>query len=147
MRGPHTEYILKGIFLGLWLFIALNVPDVRVLGYATACTFGGLLLSLLIAAAIKFARGYRVAGKPLAFLLFLLLESPYLLYTGVLVGTAGGALLVRYFTQTEENWQLLYFTAGGAAGGALFGMIRQVQHRLYRLVMTLALAALLVVGG
>src|SRR5262249_1779528 len=84
MRGLQTEYILKGIYLGLLFYLALHVPDWQTLGVVALCTFGGLALGLGAAAGHKLAQGYRVGGRVLSFLLFLLLESPGLVYAGIL---------------------------------------------------------------
>ncbi len=172
MRWLQTEYIWKGIYLGLLLFAALHEPDWQTLGLVNLCTLAGLVLCLGIAAGRKLAQGYRLRGRALAFLLFLLLESPSLVYTGVLAGTAIGAL---YFVPAppvvvvvdnsqsmdadapavpdsaaaaEPLWrQFLMFAAGGALLGCLFGGLRTVQRRSARIALNLALAVVLVAGA
>src|SRR5687767_12104462 len=100
MRLLQTEYILKGIYLGLLLFAALEAaaapePSWQAPLIVTACALGGLAVCLLIAAWLKMREGYRAAGRLPAFVLFLLLESPTLVYAGILLGTAVGAFLVK----------------------------------------------------
>jgi Zn-dependent protease with chaperone function len=63
MRFFQTEYLLKGIFLGLVLDAALLLAALPLsatwrqgLACFAACTFGGLAVTLFIAAVLKFAR-------------------------------------------------------------------------------------------
>src|SRR5690349_8708966 len=95
MRSPHAESILKGIFLGLLLFVALREPDWQGLGLMALLTLIVLALFLCITAYGKLRGGYRVKGRFFAFVLFLILESPELDYAGILAGITAGALLLR----------------------------------------------------
>src|SRR5260370_28020006 len=95
MRWLQTEYILKGIFLGLLLFVALQDPSWHATGRVALCTLGGLVLLLGVAAVQKVREGYQVKGRALPFILFLLLESPGLVYAGVLLGMALGTYWIR----------------------------------------------------
>src|SRR5690242_20327717 len=91
-----AEYVLKGIYLGLLLFIAVQPGfSWRSVGVAAACSFGGLVLFLAVAGARKLRDGYRVTGRLPAFVLFLLLESPGLVYAGILLGTLLADALVK----------------------------------------------------
>src|SRR5437660_6702410 len=117
MRWLHTEYILKGIFLGLLLFVALRAPDGQALALVALLTLGGLTLFLCIAGYRKLREGFRVKGRFLAFLLFLILESPELVYAGILVGILAGALLLR---KDPAETRLLVSTIGG---GAFLGIV------------------------
>jgi tetratricopeptide (TPR) repeat protein len=144
MRGLHAEYLFKGIYLGLLLFVALHEPDWAALGWAALATLGGLMLFLGLAAYLKVREGYHVRGRPVAFTLFVLLESPELTYAGVIGGGTLAALLVRQGA-TDSRF-LLAFIGGGAALGLLFGLLRHVTHRWTRLGLSLLLAAVLVAG-
>jgi tetratricopeptide (TPR) repeat protein len=145
MRWPHAESILKGIFLGLLLFVALREPDWPAVGRVTLATLGGLALFLCIAAYRKLREGYRVRGRFFAFLLFLILESPELVYAGILAGIAAGALLLR---KDEADTRLLLSAfGGGALLGVLFWLLRYLRHRWARLGLSLMLAIGLVVGA
>src|SRR5579871_2168872 len=95
MRWQQTEFILKGIYLGLVVTVALSVRNWSGLGVVAAWSLGGLAVCLGVAAVRKLREGYRVRGRPLTFLLFLLLENPGLVYAGVLLGLALGAFNVR----------------------------------------------------
>jgi tetratricopeptide (TPR) repeat protein len=173
MRWLQTEYIWKGIFLGLLLYVALHEPDWRTLAWVNLCILAGLVVGLGIATVRKISQGYRVGGRAFAFVLFLLLESPSLVYAGVLAGTAVGA--VAFIPPAavqpanapdtapaadapaetpppapapQPPWrELLLFVAGGAVLGSLFGSLRQVQRRPVRIGLSLALAAALVAGA
>ncbi len=176
MRWLQTEYVWKGIYLGLLLFVALHEPDWKTLALVNLCTLGGLVVGLGIATVRKLVQGYRTKGRLPAFALFLLLESPALVYAGILVGTAAGALafiphVIQSATIAENApsgedppeqaaspgtpapvetpvWRhLLLFAAGGALLGSLFGALRQVQRREVRLGLSLVLAVVLVAGA
>jgi tetratricopeptide (TPR) repeat protein len=147
MRGQQTEYVLKGIYLGLLAFVALRTPTWQALGTAALYTLGGLALFLVIAALPKLREGYKLKGKLLPFVLFLLLESPLLVYSGILLGTALGAFAVAAETQDENKTELLLAVAGGAVLGVVFGLLRNVQERKTRLGLCLALAVAVMAGA
>lgn len=155
----QTEYILKGLYLGLLVLIAYLNPtwvEVAIIG---GIMFGCLALCLLVAAFQKWREGYRPRGNHFAFILFLLLENPGLVYTGVLVGISAGAYVTSAGVladaaekeEFEKNWYLLIPVFGGIALGYLFWYLRALRDRGRRnwagmlLVFGLSLAALLVV--
>lgn len=143
MRWLLSEYLLKGVFLGVLLFVALQQPDWGSTILWSVATFGGLVLFLGIAAWQKLREGYRVTGRLAAFVLFLILESPVLVYEGVLLGSTVGALLVRK-PGTELSFTTLF--SAGAGLGLLFWLLRQVRDRWFRLSLSFAMAAALVGG-
>src|SRR5262245_26552073 len=149
MRWLQTEYLLKGIFLGLLLDLALRQagqPDftwdapLRV----GLCTLGGLVLALAVGGLAKLREGYRVRGRFLPFVLFLLLESPTLVYAGILGGMILGTLWVH---EGEADPMFVQMVAGGAALGVVFGMLREVKDRRTRLGLCLAMGAGLVAAA
>lgn len=144
MRWLLSEYVFKGIYIGLLLYVALQEPDWQATGRVAMFTLGGLLLALGAAAVQKLRQGYRIQGRGLAFLLFLLLESPKLVYGGIIVGLAFGALAV---SKPERETMLGSATAGGAALGFTLYLLRHVTRRVFRLGLSLALAAALVGGA
>src|SRR5262245_24247675 len=111
MRWPLSEYILKGVFLGLLLFAALNAQSPADAGRVGLWLGGGLAVGLAVAAVMKLRQGFRPAGRPLTFLLFLLLESPTLVYAGSILGLAVGAFTLR----PQDDNRLLLATLGGGA--------------------------------
>jgi tetratricopeptide (TPR) repeat protein len=145
MRWLQTEYVLKGIYLGLLLFAALHEADWAAFGLVNLLAFGGLALLLAIAALLKTREGFHVRGNPLAFVLFLLLESPELVYTGILLGMTAGAILTG--RSEHDNGLLAVMAGGGALLGLVFWLLRYVHNRWVRLGLSLVLAALLVVGA
>jgi tetratricopeptide (TPR) repeat protein len=108
--------------------------------------FGGLVLMLAVAAARKLREGYQVKGRLLPFLLFLILESPELVSFGILAGMLAGALAIRQIAGTDSR-ALLGCVGGGAVLGIVFGLLRHVRQRLWRLGLSLLLAAVLVTGA
>ncbi|MGH7222645.1 MAG: tetratricopeptide repeat protein [Gemmataceae bacterium] len=153
MRWLQTEYLLKGVYLGLVLYAALQQAATPKLGWEALArvnllALGGLLLALLVAGLAKMREGYRVRGRLLIFTLFLLLESPTLVYAGILGGTLGGIAWVHPLIgeQPRLNELFLPTLGGGAVAGLIFGSLRQVRHRLTRIGLILALAAGLVGG-
>lgn len=143
MRWPQLEYVLKGLFLGLILYAALQLgvepPDTYAQGLLrfNLPPLIGLVLALLVAGIAKLREGYRIRGRLLIFLLFLLLESPTLVYSGVLGGAIVGAYLIHQKAQTEL---LLPILGGGALLGVGFVLLRLVRKRLLRLALVLLLA-------
>ncbi len=150
MRWLQTEYILKGVYLGLVLFAALQQAAAPAgagwesLGKVNLAAVAGFVLALALAALAKLREGYRVRGRLLVFVLFLLLESPTLVYAGILGGTLAGIFLIR---QPGAEDLFLPILGGGASVGLAFGVLHQVQRREARIGLTLALAVALVVGG
>lgn len=149
MRWLQTEYIQKGVYLGLLVYAAreaARAPEadwwapVRV----TLCALAGLAVCLLIAGWLKRREGYRVQGQLPAFVLFLLLECPTLVYTGILLGTAVGAFTLRTGDDTAQL--LLYMVGGGALLGVIFGVLQTVKGRWARLGLSLLLGAGLLAG-
>jgi tetratricopeptide (TPR) repeat protein len=154
MRWLQTEYVLKGIFLGLLAFLALRAPNLEAMGRAGLYVLGGLALALVVAAVPKWRQGYKVRGRVLSFVLFLLLESSLLVYAGILLGTTLGAMeIVTGHRPSEdapsESIQGDFLTAllGGAALGLVFGALRSLKDRRARLGLSLGLGALLVTGA
>src|SRR5256885_9601471 len=154
MRWAKSEYILKGVFLGLLLFVSLQKDlDWEATGRIALWLVGGFLAGLA-GAAIKQFRDIKGLGRnPLGFLLFLLLENPFFIYAGIVLGLAGGAIdLVRMKLEVlgldwdSQNPPLELSIMGYCVlGGALFayglGELRQITNTLYRLGITALLCA------
>jgi len=117
MRWLQSEYILKGTFLGLWMFLALQAPDWAGIGRVALYMAGGLAAALAIGTLDQLRRGQKFGGGPVAFVLFLLLEYPMLVYAGLIFALAGGTIAERNPARPEE---LLGYCA---IGGALFGLL------------------------
>jgi tetratricopeptide (TPR) repeat protein len=144
MRLPLTEYILKGVFLGLLLFAALSAQAPADSIHVGLWLVGGLVAGLVVAAVLKIRQGFRPSGRPLSFLLFLLLESPTLVYAGSLLGLAVGAFTLQ---ARDDNNLLMGTIGGGAALGLGLAGLRMVRDPKQRLVIGLAGAAVLVGAG
>ena len=146
LSWQQTEFILKGVFLGLLLMVALREPAWVDLGYIGLYTVGVFALCLAVAAYHKLREGYKVGGRWAGFLLFLLLENPVHVYLGVLVGFLFGAYTVLFAGYEEPT----YFVApvlGGAVLGYGFWLLRHVRVRRIRYWISAALAAGLVGGA
>jgi tetratricopeptide (TPR) repeat protein len=170
----RNEYILKGVFLGLWVFVALQVAvdrdAVRVdLPWVLAWVAAGLAVGLVLGTALQIRRGLRPTQNWAAFPLLVLLESPTFVYGGIVLGLAAGVLSGREFSQPWAGpiagWFGLTFddikhirsddmSKPGdwlgycAVGGALLGYglyrFRQVEDPRWRFGMGLGVAALMV---
>jgi tetratricopeptide (TPR) repeat protein len=142
MRWLICEYLLKGVFLGLLVYAALNCADFAAAGIVAATVLSGLLIGLIVAAVLRWREGIRPGGNLAAYLLFLLLESPTAVYAGSIFGLAFGAIAVR---PPDADSRLLFATIGG---GALLGLglaaIRMIPHASRRWLAALAGAAALV---
>ena len=170
----RNEYILKGVFLGLWTFFALQLPANKadaqidilwVVGWV--CT--GLALALLAGMILQFSRGMRPGQNWMAFPLLVVLESPTFIYAGVVAGLLVGVLSG---TAGAESWsgplaEVFGLTfddikhnmpAGGwlgycAAGGALFGFAlyrfaeSEAGSRRFWLGLVVAVALAYLAGG
>jgi tetratricopeptide (TPR) repeat protein len=145
MRWQQTEFILKGVYLGLLLFLAQKPPTWMDLAVVGGCTLGGLALCMGIAAFRKYREGYRPRGRLPAFILFLLLENPGLVYAGILLGLAFGAYAVM---PEEGDYQTLAATVGGGAVlGYVFWLLRHTRPGKARFWLSLGLATFLVGGA
>ncbi len=146
----QTEYILKGLFLGLILYAALEEAKApypqhwEMLCYVNLGALAGLVGAVLIASLLKFREGYRVRGRLLVFLFFLLLESPVLVYAGILSGALAGLYLS--LQRPPETELLVSILGSGVAVGVLFGVLRQVRNKLARVGLILLMSAGLVAG-
>lgn len=93
----RNEYILKGLFLGLWVFFALQVPsDPRAaridILWVVGWVLAGLIIALIGGTALQLSRGLRPWHNWVAFPLVVLLESPTFIYTGISAGLVVGVL-------------------------------------------------------
>jgi tetratricopeptide (TPR) repeat protein len=142
MRWLQTEYLLKGVYLGLLLFVALQKPAADQMALFALYPFGGLALALGLAGYLKLREGYRVRGRLFSFILFLLLENAYLVYGGIILGMAVGAL---QFQKEDNDWLLVGTVTGGVVLGLLFWYLEHVAKRKVRFWLSTALAVFL--GG
>lgn len=143
MHWSQLETVLKGIYLGLLVFVALQAPTWLQLTLVAGCVLGGLLLCLSWAAQARLREGYQVRGRLPAFVLFLLLESPDLVYGGILMGLAVSAVLIRG-PQTPAAL-LPLCVAGGALLGLVLAQLGSWRDRRVRLGLGMAVAVLLAV--
>ncbi len=165
----RNEYILKGLFLGLWVFFALQVPanpadawkDISwVLGWVGT----GLAVGLALGVGRLMRRGVKPWDNWKAFPLLVLLESPLFIYSGVMLGLGFGVFsgneLVKPWAEPLAQfvgltWDDIRHTppVGGwlgycAVGGAVLGFglyrMRQMEDGLWRFLGGAAVAALMV---
>jgi tetratricopeptide (TPR) repeat protein len=165
----RNEYILKGLFLGLWAFFALQVPTnsadawIDIL-WVVGWTCLGLFVGLWLGTARLLARGVRPWDNPKAFPLLVLLESPQFIYAGIMIGLFCGVLTGNaaaeqfvkavggWFADPGRVWDVVkhrppvgdwlgYCAVGGALLGFGLYRMRQMEDPWYRLLVGLAVAA------
>jgi tetratricopeptide (TPR) repeat protein len=146
MNWLQTEFLLKGIYLGLLVAVAFQKPSWWESLQVGAFMLGGLLLCVGIAGYRKLREGYRIRGRLAGFILFLLLDNPVLVYTGIVLGLTLGAYSI--FKRDSADSLLI---AGPVAGGAILGLVfwymRHVRDRQTRQWLGLVLASTLVGGA
>lgn len=156
----RNEYILKGLFLGLWAFFALQVPSepsaaLKDIAWVVGWVGVGLGVALVIGIFQAFSRGLRPWQNWGAFPVVVLLESASFIYTGIVAGlvvgvfsgTAGtdswaGPLAARVGLSLDDirhqgrvaNW-LGYCAIGGAILGFGLMRLRQVPDPWRRFLM------------
>ena len=153
MRWLQTEYLLKGIYLGLLLYAALDQSALNedhtpagsweTLARLNLVTLAGLVAALAVGAVQKLREGYRVRGRIVLFILFLLLETPTLVYAGILGGMAVGVWLLHPVGHSDL---LMYCVCGGAVLGLCLGLARHIRHRGMRVSFILLLGGALAAG-
>jgi hypothetical protein len=144
MRRMQTESVLKGIYLGLLLFAAIHESNWQELVRVVLLTLAGLAIAGLLAGWRKLSEGYSARGRLAAFAFFVLLESPELVYGGILIGMTVGAISLR---QTDgSSWSLGVLAATGAVLGVLWRLLRRVRNSWTRIGLGLGLAALISAG-
>ncbi len=165
----RNEYMLKGLFFGLWTFFALQVPanssdawkDIL---WVVGWTGAGLALGLLIGTGKLMSRGLKPWDNWKAFPLLVLLESPLFIYAGVMLGLGFGAVsgneLVRPWSEPVANvfsltWAdikhtppvgdwLIYCVVGGVVLGLALYQMRKMEDGQYRFFLGLGVAAAMV---
>ena len=110
MNAALREYVLKGLFLGLWSYLALVHPAWssvwRVVGYLMA----GFAVGYGLGIGQQILRGYRPFRNPPGFLLLVLLDSPFCIYFGLIGGLTAGLFLERPPDVEAETFQALLGT-------------------------------------
>ena len=153
MKWAKSEYILKGVFLGLLLFVSVQSLDWPQTGRLAVFLGGGLAIALVIGAIGQFRTLPGLFRNPLGYFLFLLLENPMLIYAGVILGLATGTVdLLRPLVDVAEDLRppetrvLGFFVLGGALVGYGLGELRQATGGYYRLGLSLLVCAAVVTG-
>lgn len=165
----RNEYILKGLFLGLWAFFALQVPvnpsDAwKDIAWVVGWTGAGFAVGLLIGTIRMMTRGLTPWANWKAFPLLVLLESPLFIYAGIMLGVGFGVLsgseLVRQWSEPVAQafgltWDdikhtppvgdwLIYCTLGGVILGLSLYQMRKMDDGQTRFLVGLGVAAVMV---
>jgi hypothetical protein len=150
MRSITFEFVLKGVFFGLWVAVAFRQspqqPDVHLLLSHVLWTLCGTLLGLLGSCVELVLRGYKPWRNPLAFVITALIEGSYWIYLGT-VGGLAATLLVRQamdpLPEGGRNW-LGYCVIAGAILGYGLMQLRQVSNWTWRFGLAAVIGAGLV---
>jgi tetratricopeptide (TPR) repeat protein len=150
MRAIQFEFVLKGVFLGLWAAAALRQPPGEPrwadLLNLILWTVGGLAVGLFVAAGRQFLRGVKPKGNPLAYVVYILLEGSFWVYLGLVGGCAAGLMYANATNPDlpkDRNW-LGYCVVAGALLGYGFLQLRQVKDWRWRFGLGAAVGAGLV---
>lgn len=145
MRWLICEYLLKGLVLGLFGFAALAAPD----GAAVARTVGivalGLALGMTVAVFRSRRRGVRPQGRPMAVLLFVLLDNPWEIYAGIVFGAAVAAISLQ--SHATHGWLLPAAAGIGAVIGLGLAWLRTLEPAKVRWIAAFVGAAVLAAAG
>ncbi|VTS03801.1 tetratricopeptide repeat protein [Tuwongella immobilis] len=144
MSYLRTEYMLKGIFLGVLLWIALQRPEWATLSQVGIWLGGGLGAAIVLAGMDQLRRSTGMLKMGPAAVLFLMLEYPMLIYAGILFGALGGAFSIR--PPDSDSQLLVTCMAGGAALGIILGQVRQIRDGLQRALLILIIASGAIAG-
>lgn len=165
MRWVQAEYALKGIFLGLLLYVGLQASNWEEVGRIALYMLAGLGVGMLIGISRQVADLPRLLAKPHAFLVFLILENPLFIYAGVLGGLfygahtetditgAFGLIQIAISEITGEHISaaalpdspnLFVLAIIGGILGYGFGELRTVQDSRYRLGLAIVVGATVV---
>ena len=148
LTWQQTEFLLKGVYLGLLVMIAWCEPTWLELGLIALYTLASVALFLGKAAYTKIREGFHVKGRLLGFLIFLLLENGGAVYAGMLIGLSFGAWQVFEMRTEAAPWEeAVWAVLGGAVLGGLFYQLRHVRQPVYRLYVNLAMILILVGGA
>lgn len=164
MRSALFEYALKGLYLSLWAFLVVAHPDWVIIGKVLVWTLAGTGVGFLAGCVQQLLRGYKPLRHPLGFLLLVLLDSPYLMYLGIIGGLGLGLGLETPILPApappdgatpdpatvapvpQDNW-VLYFAIAGLIGGMCFAFVKRVPPGLPRQVVGGVVGAVLVWGA
>ena len=158
LTWQQSEFLLKGVYLGLLVTIAWLMPtwvDLALIGAITLLIF---VLFLGVAAYKKIGQGYHVKGRWFGFVFLLLIENPVAVYSGLLVGPerTGTCVDIRMVASPARPGRLAHDhpasrrclapVLGGAVLGGIFYGLRHVRQPAYRFWIGLAMVAILVLG-
>lgn len=144
------ENLCKGLAVGLLAVLAVETwlaatpPGAWELGVVFGTATAGLLAGLVVSGLGLVRRGHTVRGRWAAFVLFLLLDHPTLVYAGAVGGLAVG-LLVAAIGSGWPGLHLGLAAVGGLVLGVLYTVFHFVPNRWLRsgliLLLTIAAAA------
>ncbi|MCS6977872.1 MAG: tetratricopeptide repeat protein [Gemmatales bacterium] len=146
-----SENVGKGLAVGLLVvpavetWLAPTPPGGQELGLVFGAALVGLLAGLIASAVGNLRRLPTVRGRWIAFLLFLVLEHPALVYVGAVGGLAVGVVAATAWA----GWPWHHLGLGAAAGlglGLLLTLFYFVPNRWLRSGTILAVAAAAAVG-
>src|ERR1043165_4432733 len=148
LTWPQSEFLLKGVYLGLIVMIAWLMPTWAELALIAGIALLSLLLFLGTTALLTVRQGLHIRGRWLGFILFLLLECPGAVYAGLIIGLSAGALVAFELRgpdgiPADAAWPVL----GGAILGGIFYNLRGIPQPKHRFALSLALLAVLVGGA
>lgn len=137
----HLEYITKGVTVAFLGLLAAAAPD-----WGRTALFC-VIVVLSLAAFLGWAgwnavrQGCRVRGRWTSFLLYLLLENPFAVYSGMLAGLTIAAAVQVFWFGLWRGLEVPLALAAGVGLGVGFVLLRQLANRWARTGTVLLAAA------
>ncbi|MBX9654543.1 hypothetical protein K2Y11_13090 [bacterium] len=137
-RWLLSEYLLKGLYLGLACQAAISVQSIRDVAVVVS---GSLAVPLLVVVAALIRRPSRVSarGDSFAKIILALIDHPFLIHVGIPIGVVTSFVYLGW----SIPHTLLAATIGLLIGGGIYALVALRKRVLRRGAMTIALLAIL----
>lgn len=137
-RWLLSEYLLKGLYLGLACQAALSVQSFRDVAIVVSGTLAAPLL-VIIVALMRRRSGVAAKGDTFAKIILGLIDHPFLIHAGIPIGAAASFIYLGW----SLPYTLLAAAIGLSIGAGIYALVALRKRVLRRGAMTVALLAVL----